>query len=139
MKAESALSLKVRIAVVLLLWLGAGLIPAIFSEQMLESDGPHTELYARLDFIWFAPLAAAHGLAWAVLPGNYNEWHGRDAFEVLLTCLFICAFVAHIWFTITRRTMMGFVESSFALAANLAVGALCEVWYWHWDYHNMHG
>ena len=136
MKPAPAISLKLRIAIVLALWLAAGLIPAIFSELMLEYDGPHTELYRRLDFIWFAPFCLPSGLAWGVLPG---QWNGREYCEFLLSCIFFCAFIAHTGFTVTRKTIRAFVLSAFALAIILAVSALCDVRYWHWDYNHAHG
>ena len=136
MSASSQISLKARVSVFVGLWLIASLIWATFAEVDFEAD---CEFAARADLVYLAPLHAAYGLAFVVVPGGYNAWPGREVFTLIVTLAFLCAFIVHAVVTLKRKTRRQFLFWSVVQILFLAASVASVLYYWHWDAIHMHG
>ena len=137
MNAASTISLKARVAVFVTLWIIAGLIWSIFADFSVEAG--ESEFAARAGMVYLAPLAAAVGLAFVVVPGGYNAWPGRETWESGVTLGFLFAFLIYAVVMLTRKTRRAFFIWS-AVQALFLVGSVASVlYYWHWDALHMHG
>ena len=133
MRTLTSISLFRRLLSVLAVWLTAGLIEAVCSTTYLEYDGLHTKFYARMGRFIFSPIILPDGLAWAVLPGGYNAWPGREACNAVMTILFLIGLAWQSWHTATCPDLHRFIRRFLGLAGALLLAALCVIWDWHWD------
>lgn len=131
------MSLKFRILVFTGLWLLAGLAWAIFADFSVEAG--ESKLAAQAQMVCLAPLCAAGGLAFVVVPGGYNAWPDRQFWEAVVACLFLGTFAAHAAVTLTRKTRRGFVLWTAVQIGFLIASIASVLYYWHWDALHMHG
>jgi hypothetical protein len=125
---KSDISLKLRIVVTLLIWSIACIIAAIFSELLVEYDGPGTMFYARLQLLIFGPLLLPFGLVWTLLDGISRDLPSRQAFMLAGTVLFFCVFISHSWYTITRKASKSFLISLLTLTGLLFASSICVLY-----------
>jgi hypothetical protein len=137
MNTDSAVSLKTRVVVFVTLWIIAGLIWSIFADLSVEAG--ESEFAARAGMVYLAPLAAAVGLAFVVVPGGYNAWQGRQTWESGVTLAFLCVFLIHAVVALTRKTRRAFLIWSAVQALFLVASVASVLYYWHWDALHMHG
>ncbi len=126
-----------RLAVVLLIWIGAGLIAAAFSIVYVEA--PTSVFGERLDMFFEAPLVLANGLAWAIVPGHYNGWAGRETCEWIVTILLTGVFLWHTWRLARLRSAQLFFFSALAQTVVLFGSAYFVLRCSEWDFTHMHG
>jgi hypothetical protein len=131
------MSLKLRILVFTTLWLVAGLVWAIFADFSVEAGD--SKLAAQAQMVYLAPLCAAGGLAFVVVPGGYNAWPGRRTWETVIGLLFLGSFVAHAVVTLTRKTRREFLLWIAVQVVFLIASIASVLYYWHWDALHMHG
>lgn len=129
--------LKLRILVFTTLWLLAALVWATFADFSVEAG--QSELAARAEMVILAPLSAAAGLAFIVVPGGYNAWPGRQTWETVIGYLFLGGFIAHAAVTLTRKTRGAFIAWSVVQVVFLGASIASVLYYWHWDALHMHG
>lgn len=137
MSADTQISLKVRLTIFVALWIVAGLLWSIFADFSVEAG--ENEFAARAAMVYLAPLSAAVGLAFVVVPGGYNAWPGRQTWESGATLGFLVSFLIHAVVTLTRKTRRGFIVWSVIQAVFLAASVASVLYYWHWDALHMHG
>ncbi|MGI9087430.1 MAG: hypothetical protein ACR2HH_06785 [Chthoniobacterales bacterium] len=77
--ADRRFPLKARLAIFVALWVVAGLIWATFADFNVEAG--ESKLAAQAGMVYLAPVMAALGLAFAVVPGGYNAWPERHTWE----------------------------------------------------------
>ena len=129
--------LKFRILVFTTLWFLAGLVCAIFADVSVEAGD--SKLAEQAQMIYWAPLRAAGGLAFVVLPGSYNAWPGREIWETVIVFLFLGGFVAHALVTLTRKTRRAFILWTAVQIVFLIASIASVLYYWHWDPLQMRG
>gem|GEM_PF-4724284 len=129
--------LKLRILVFTTLWLLAGLVWAIFADFRVEAGD--SQLAAQSKMVYLAPLCAARGLAFVVVPGGYNSWPGRQTWEAVSSFLFLGSFLAHAVVTLTRKTRRAFIVWTVVQIVFLIASVASVLYYWHWDALHMHG
>jgi hypothetical protein len=137
MSATTEITFKVRLTIFVALWLVAGLLWSTFADFSVEAG--ESEFAARAEMVYLAPLSAAVGLAFVLVPGGYNAWPGRQTWESGVTLGFLFAFLVHAVVTLTRKTRRAFIIWSAVQALFLVASVASVLYYWHWDALHMHG
>lgn len=120
-----------RIAVVATLWLLAGVLCAAFSDISVEAG--ESELLARLQLVYLAPLIAASGVAFTVVHGHYGTWQQRDHYEAVVAWLLIGLFLVHAVITLTRQTRRQFMALCVVQVLFLVACVACVLYFFHYD------
>ena len=131
------MTLTKRIAVFAGLWLLAGVLCASLSDVAVEPG--ESELLARLQVVYLAPLLAAAGVAFTLVHGHYDTWQQRDHYEAVLGGLLIACFVFHAALTLTRQTRRQFIVYSVIQILFLAASVACVLYFVHYDARYGHG
>ncbi len=121
---------KQRLLIFAMLWLLAGAMCAFFVEIVPEA-GENVWL-VRCKFIYLAPLVCACGVSFEILEGHYDTAQQRDFYHAVTVCLLMAVFVAHAFFTLTRRTRRQFLALIATQAVFLAISVACVLHLFHY-------
>lgn len=129
--------LKKRIAIFAALWLLAGVLCAVFSDISVEAG--QSELLARFQLVYLAPLISASGVAFTLVHGHYDTWQQRDHYEAVVGWLLIAFFTAHAVITLTRQSRRQFMILSAIQVIFLIASVSCVLYFFHYDAIHGHG
>jgi ABC-type thiamin/hydroxymethylpyrimidine transport system permease subunit len=126
-----------RLAIVLGLWLIAGVLCAIFAKGSVDCG--ESEFVARLQMVCFAPIISAAGIAFTVIRQDFSPWEQRNHFREITFWIVVACIGAHAIFTLTRRDRRQFIGLVTVEAVFLLASVSCSLFmYGYWDA-NGHG
>src|SRR4051812_34296240 len=133
----ATIRMPLKLAVVMGLWLVAGLICGVFSDINVEAG--ESLLAARVEMVFLAPLWISMGVGYAVMQPLQLSAHGRDLGETIISLALFWAFVAQAVIALTRKNVSRFVLWAVVQVVTLAVGVALTLHFWHWNALRMHG
>ena len=137
MNSQSKVPLMMRIFLLIASWLIAGFVYATCAEFSVE--GGDSMLATQTQMVCIAPLVAAEGLAFTVVPGGYNAWQGRQLWEGIVSYVLLAMFLVVAGVLLTRRTQRQFVLWPSVQLGLLSLSIVAVLYYFHWDAIHMHG
>ncbi|MES2661331.1 MAG: hypothetical protein V4689_22110 [Verrucomicrobiota bacterium] len=132
--------IRYRIGIFAGLWILAGAIWASLAPLYgFAVEAGDSRFAAQCAMVYLGPLIAAKALAFSVIPGGYNAWPQRQAFEHVAAFVILGLMLIHGIITISRKTRQEFVAWTVVQCVFLACSIGAVVYFWHWDSLHMHG
>ena len=129
--------MELRLLLLVASWLVAGFIYAVCSDFSVEAGD--SMLATQTQVVCLAPLVAAKGLAFVVVPGGYNAWQEPQLWEGILVYVFLGVFLVVAGMLLTRQAHRQFILWSSVQVGLLLLSVAAVLYFFHWDAIHIHG